>query len=94
MTKSIKEIIEERPRKNKPKNIAYEFQDYGVRLAKDLNDPRRKSFYIKMAKEFPRNLLERAKDYAVGYSQARSKAKIFMWFLKENSGVDKSNTGI
>ncbi len=84
MAKSVKEILEERPRRNTPKNIAYEFQDYGVRLAEDLNDLKRKSFYIKIAKEYPRNLLERAKDYAVGYSRARSKAKIFMWFLKEN----------
>ena len=82
--KSIKEIIEERTEKKSAKNIAYEFQDFGVRLAEELNDTKRRSFYIKLAKNHPRHILERARDYALGYTKARSKAKIFMWFLKES----------
>jgi len=84
MVKSIKEIIEEVAKKRRRKNIAYEFQDFGVRLAEELNDTKRRSFYIKLAKEQPRHILERARDYALGYTKARSKAKIFMWFLKES----------
>lgn len=83
MIKTIKEILEEKRRKKNLGNIAYEFQDYGVRLAEALNDLRRKSFYIKLAKEQTRSVLEAAKEYALGYTKARSKAKIFMWFLKE-----------
>ena len=82
--KSIKEIIEERAKKKSAKNIAYEFQDFGVRLAEELNDTKRRSCYIKLAKNHPRHILERARDYALGYTKARSKAKIFMWFLKES----------
>ena len=84
MIHSIKEIIEKRLNKKTPKNIAYEFQDFGVRLALELNDTKRRSFYIKLAKNHPRHILERARDYALGYTKARSKAKIFMWFLKES----------
>lgn len=85
MIQSIKEILDKKLAKKAPKNIAYEFQDFGVRLAEELNDTKRRSFYIKLAKEHPRQILERARDYALGYSKARSKAKIFMWFLKENA---------
>lgn len=90
MIQSVREIIEKRLNKKNPKNIAYEFQDFGVRLAHELNDTKRKSFYIKLAKEHPRQTLERARDYALGYSKARSKAKIFMWFLKEGKTSDSN----
>lgn len=90
MVRSIKEILEERKNKKMPRNIAHEFQDYGVRLAQDLGDQRRKAFYIKLAKECPRHILESAREYASGYSRAKSKAKIFMWFLTENNVFKKN----
>ncbi len=83
MIKSVKDIIISRSRIKKAGNIAYEFQDFGVRLAQSLNDMNRKSFYIKLSKEVDRATLERARDFAVGYEKAKSKAKVFMWFLKE-----------
>lgn len=85
MTKveSVREIISTKAHKRTAKNVAYEFQDFGVRLAQDLSDLRRKSFYIRLSKQFKRVDLERARDYALGYEKAKSKAKIFMWFLKE-----------
>lgn len=89
MIKSIKEIIEDKIKKKAAKNIAYEFQDYGVRLATDLEDLKHKSFYIKLAKEYPRNLLDSAKEYALGYTKAKSKAKIFMWFLRQRGTTTK-----
>ena len=36
--------------------ITREFQDYGYRLAVELNDMAHKALYIKMAKETPRHL--------------------------------------
>lgn len=89
MIKSIKDILKERQKKKSPGNIAYEFQDYGVRLAEELGDPKRRSFYIKLAKERPRASLEAAKEYALGYTKAKSKARIFMWFLKEKGVLSK-----
>ncbi len=62
--------------------ITREFQDYGYRLAAELNDLEHKSLYIRMAKHEPRGLLEKARSYVID-SNARSKAKLFMWRLKQ-----------
>lgn len=62
--------------------ITQEFQDYGYRLALALNDLKHKSLYIKMAKEIKRSILEQALSF-VKDAQARSKAKLFMWKIKQ-----------
>ena len=49
--KSIKTAIAETKFKDRPKNIAYEFQEYGVYLAESLEDTKHYSLYIKLAKE-------------------------------------------
>lgn len=81
--KSIKTAIAEVKFKDRPKNIAFEFQEYGCFLAESLGDTRHYSLYIKLAKEIDRNLLEEALNFAKGYLSAKSKAKIFMWKLTE-----------
>lgn len=84
--KKISEIL--RQKKEKPGYIKHEFQDYGYRLAQDLNDLKHKSFYIKIAKEEKRELLEKARIFALSYYGAKSKAKIFMWKLKELKNIE------
>lgn len=86
MVSSIKEILARRSHQN-AKNIAHEFQDFGVRLSQTLDDRKRRSFYIKLAKENNRSVLERARDFALGYPKAKSKAKVFMWRLKQLRGT-------
>lgn len=81
--KSLAKIIAETKHKDRPKNIAYEFQEYGVYLAESLNDTKHYSLYIKLAKEVDRKILEEALSFAKGYYSAKSKAKIFMWRLKQ-----------
>lgn len=81
--KSIKTAIVEAKFKNRPKNISQEFQMYGVYLAESLEDTKRYSLYIKLAKDIDRRLLEEALSFTKGYYSAKSKAKIFMWRLKE-----------
>ena len=54
---------------------------YGVFLAESLNDTKRYSLYIKLAKEVDRKILEEALNFTKGYYGAKSKAKIFMWKL-------------
>lgn len=81
--KSIKTAIAQTRFKDRPKNISHEFQMYGVYLAESLDDTKRYSLYIKLAKEIDRNLLEEALNYTKGYYSAKSKAKIFMWRLKQ-----------
>lgn len=62
--------------------ITQEFQDYGYRLAVDLNDLKHKSLYIKMAKTVDRSILEKAFSF-ISDSNARSRAKLFMWKVKQ-----------
>jgi hypothetical protein len=82
--KALKEILEEKLERGfGPKYVSAEFQDYGFRLAQALGDLKQKALYIKLAKEKPRHLLEQARDFALGYEKARSRAKIFMRKLKE-----------
>ncbi len=63
------------------KYISKEFQDYGYRLAEELNDLKHKALYIKLAKELPRPLLEEARSFVKDASNVRSRAKLFMWKL-------------
>ncbi len=81
--KSIKTVIAETKFKDRPKNLTKEFQTYGVYLAESLDDTKHYSLYIKLAKEVSRGLLEECLSYTKGYYSAKSKAKIFMWKLKQ-----------
>lgn len=81
--KSIKTAIAETKFKDRPKNIAHEFQMYGVYLAESLGDTKHYSLYIKLAKEVDRRLLEEALNFTKGYYGAKSKARVFMWRLAE-----------
>lgn len=76
----------------KPGYISQEFQDFGYRLAVELDDLAHKSLYIRMAKKIPRQILEAALSY-VADANARSKAKLFMWKLKQlRAELDKKPT--
>ena len=68
--KSVAKIINETKFKNRPKNIAHEFQMFGVYLAESLDDTKHYSLYIKLAKEVDRKLLEEALNYTKGYYSA------------------------
>lgn len=62
--------------------ISQEFQDYGYRLAVELNDLKHKGLYIKLAKKESRGLLDQARSFVID-SHARNKGALFMWKLKE-----------
>lgn len=81
--KSIKTAIAETRFKDRPKNIAYEFQEYGCFLAESLDDTKHYSLYIKLAKKIDRNILEEALNYTKGYYGAKNKARVFMWKLAQ-----------
>ncbi|MDP3995678.1 MAG: hypothetical protein Q8P74_00270 [bacterium] len=81
--KQLGKIIGETKFKDRPKNISHEFQMYGVYLAESLQDTKRYSLYIKLAKEVDRNILEEALNFTKGYYSAKSKARIFMWKLQQ-----------
>lgn len=77
------DILAKYQTKDDAKYISREFQDYGYRLAVDLNDLDHKSLYIRLAKTMPRAILEQARAFAVDALHARSRARIFMWKMKE-----------
>lgn len=81
--KPIKQAIAEVKFKDRPKNIAHEFQMYGVYLAESLDDTKHYSLYIKLAKEVDRKLLDEALTFTKEYYGAKNKARVFMWKLKE-----------
>lgn len=64
------------------KYVSREFQSYGVHLAEKLDDSRHKGLYIRLAKNYPRPVLEQALRFVVD-SKARNKGALFMWKLKE-----------
>jgi len=65
------------------KYISREFQDYGYHLAKELQDLEHKALYIKLAKESPRALLEKARNFVKDAYQVKNPAKLFMWKLQQ-----------
>lgn len=78
---SIKSILQQKLLDDTAHYISQEFQDYGYRLAVELDDLRHKALYIKLAKEEDRRILDRAKQFTLDYPKAGSKGKIFMWAL-------------
>lgn len=78
---SIENIIKKVKKEGQQHYISREFQDYGYRLAQELNDFKHKSLYIKMSKEKPRALLQKALEYVADYRDAKNKAALFMWKL-------------
>lgn len=64
------------------KYISREFQAYGIYLSEELRDYKHRSLYIRLAKTVPRALLEKALSF-VKDSNAKSRARLFMWKLKK-----------
>ena len=68
---------------DKKKYISQEWQDYAYRLAVFLDDLTHKSLYMRLAKTYPRPILEQAKNFVTDAYQVKNKARLFMWKLKE-----------
>lgn len=65
------------------KYISREFQKYGYELAQELGDDEHKSLYMKMAKELPRALLERARNFVKDAGKVETPGRLFMWKLSQ-----------
>lgn len=92
---SVQDLFQSFALEDKGGYITQEFQDFGYRLAVELDDLRHKSLYIKMAKSEPRGLLERALSFVSDAPTVKSKARLFMWKFKqlkeEKKQQEKSN---
>jgi hypothetical protein len=91
---SLKKIIQKRKKEHGPVYAKHEFQNYGIYLSEILHDPKHKSFYIKLAKEKPRGLLEEAKGFAKDYkTKSVNRGRLFMWKLKELENPTEEASG-
>lgn len=79
---SVKDVLSKINLKE-DKYISREFQDYGYRLAEELNDLKRRALYIKYAKEMPRGLLEKARNFVKDANNVKNPASLFMWKLQQ-----------
>lgn len=79
---SLKTILSHLNIDDQDKYLSREFQKYGIYLAEQLGDMPHKALYIKMAKVESRQLLAEALSFVLD-ANARSKAKLFMWKVKE-----------
>lgn len=72
------------------KYVSREYQSFGVYLAQKLGEPNKKGLFIKLAKTIHRPVLEQALRF-VADSNARKKAALFMWKLKQLNAFSKTN---
>lgn len=75
-----KETIDKRQ-----KYVKNEFQSYGLDLAKELGDWQNRSLYLRLAKNTPREILEKARLFVKDQSpgSVKSPSRLFMWKLKQ-----------
>jgi uncharacterized protein YktB (UPF0637 family) len=78
---AVAELLSQHSIKENNKYISQEFQAFGCHMASILGDQAHTSLYIKLAKTYPRSLLEQALSFVSDAESARSKAKLFMWKL-------------
>ncbi|MFC1624929.1 hypothetical protein ACFL15_00980 [Patescibacteria group bacterium] len=64
---------------DRDKYISQEFQKYGYDLAIELGASDNISFYIKLSKESPRWILEKARSFVKDANNVRSKPALFLW---------------
>jgi len=84
--------------------ITQEFQDFGYRMAVELDDIERTSLYMRLAKRESRGILERALGFVKDAANAKSKSRLFMWkfaqlkkekkALEEDKDIQKSQESL
>lgn len=79
---TLADLIKSRAMADTGGHITQEFQDYGYRLAVELDDMSHKSLYMRMAKTVDRKLLESARTFVLD-ANADSKGRLFMWKIKQ-----------
>ncbi len=70
------------------KYVSREFQSYGVYLSEKLGDATKVGLYIRFAKTIPRPVLQEALRFVVD-ANAKNRAALFMWKLKEMGAFKK-----
>jgi hypothetical protein len=79
----ISDIVKKYKLDDTDKYVSREFQKYAYDLAVELGDLPHKSLYMRLAKDTPRGLMEKARSFVKDAENARSKGRLFMWKLKQ-----------
>ncbi len=74
---------------DKQRRISREWQDYAYRLAVELDDTKHTSLYMRLGKNYPREMLEKARLFVRGSYQPKNKGRLFMWKLKQLKDEEK-----
>lgn len=69
--------------KNKRRYISREFQDFGYRMALELNDLKNVSLYMRLAKTVDRSILEACLSFVKDANNVKSKSRLFLWKMKQ-----------
>jgi len=88
---SVQTLFEKYQVESKPGYISQEFQDFGYRMALELDDLDRVSLYMRLAKVENRGILEQALSF-VSDANARNKARLFMWKMKQLKDTKENKT--
>jgi len=79
----VGDIIGKYKIEDKDKYVSREFQKYAYDLAVELGDLAHKSLYMRLAKNTPRILMEKARSFVKDAQNARSKGRLYMWKLSQ-----------
>lgn len=88
---NIGDVLQKYQSSNEDKYVSREFQKYGYELAKELGELKRTSLYIKLAKNTPRALLEKARSFVKDANNVKSRGKLFVWKLTQLKKDYKKN---
>lgn len=91
--KTIGDIVSKFQLDDRDKYLTREFQEFGIFLAEKLGDMGHKALYMKMAKITPRAILDQALSFVLD-SQANSKARLFMWKVKQLKDAQTVKTAL
>jgi hypothetical protein len=79
--------------KKRQKYVKKEYQAFGLELAKELDDWKNRSLYIRLAKNTDRKILEQARYFVKDQNPGAIKTpfKLFMWKLRQlKENIQKS----
>lgn len=80
---SLQSILSKYELEEKQRRISREWQDYAYRLAVELEDVAHTSLYMRLCKNTKRHILEEARVFVKGAMKVRSRARLFMWKVKQ-----------
>ena len=80
--KQIKNVLD-RFNAQEDRYISREFQKYAYDLALELGDEAHMGIYMRMVKNTPRHIIEKARYFVKDANNVKSPGKLFLWKVKQ-----------